>query len=274
MNETPLGKSTVYKAEYDKNLLFPIKRSDNRSKDKIDSSIFKGYDIWNCYEFSYLNIKGKPQNRLLRIVYGAHSGYMVESKSLKLYLVGFSMSVFTSDDEVKRVIENDLKELLVTGFLYIVLSDITGNFDYTDLSDYTLIDHIDITTDIYMPDKSLLSTVDNINKQENDKLISHILKTNCPITRQPDWASVLIDYKGSRMLNKEGLLKYLVSFRNHWGYHESCCEIIFTDLFDILQPETLVVKTLFTRRGGIDINPCRFYGIEQDDDYSLRTLRQ
>ncbi|HBD96259.1 MAG: hypothetical protein A2015_08180 [Spirochaetes bacterium GWF1_31_7] len=273
MKSNPLGNKTEYKPYYDKSLLFPIKRDVNRANAQIDSTVFTGYDIWNCYELSYLNRNGVPQVRKCRIVYPSDSVCIVESKSLKLYLGSFIMTQFDGDESVQKIIQTDLQEILLSSFVKVELFDYIATGVIYPIPSNQLLDNLDVVCDVYTVDSSLLSC----KKHEESAVYSHwtnLLKTNCPITGQPDWATVQIEYKGVFEVIPQSLLKYIISYREHGDYHETCCEKIFTDLFTILNPEYLFVKCFFTRRGGIDINPCRFYGIGSDGIFNEKHWRQ
>ena len=273
MNDNPLGKSTQYKLSYDASLLFPILRAVARDQIGIDATRFGGHDIWNCHELGWLNDKGKPLVRRLRLVYSADSRSIVESKSLKLYLGSFLMSRFADESAVQATIERDLAAILGAGQLTVTLLDWPEPIRLSSIDRSCLIDDLDIACDRYDLDASLLVAEDSVAIAEQ-RLVSNLLKTNCPITDQPDWATVGIRYRGRKVLDKASLLKYLVSYREHGDYHEVCCENIFSDLLAVLDPESLVVKCFFTRRGGIDINPCRFYGVAPDSDCDERYWRQ
>jgi 7-cyano-7-deazaguanine reductase len=260
MNENPLGKKRPFPKTYNKDLLFFIPRKKN---DISDISKVDGYDLWNCYEFSYLDSYGKPINKLLRIKYSASSPNIVESKSLKLYLASFSMTRF--DTHPIDTIKNDLKNGLQSD-VEIKLFDCFDFFSYTNIEKDKFIDDIVVDINEYSFDSNLLKIIKNDNDKEEideiDEIYSNLLKTNCPITDQPDWATLYISYKSKNRIDKVSLIKYIVSFRNHNDYHENVCERIFYDLYKILQPTWLVVNAYFTRRGGIEINPHRFYGME------------
>lgn len=272
MKVNPLGQATEYVSQYDASLLFAIPRAAAREAERIPPEGIAGCDVWNAYEFSWLNPSGKPVVKRMRIVYSAQSPNIVESKSLKLYLGGFIMTRFSSDEEVVSVIRRDLEEILGSPLMALELFDHTQPPDYSVNPVAELIDQLDVSCSVYELDAGLLRSAPSPIHER--LLMSHLLKSNCPITNQPDWATVVLRYRGERGLDAESLLRYIVSFRNHGGYHESCCERIFMDLLNELVPELLVVKCFFTRRGGIDINPCRFHGIAPDAAYSMRFWRQ
>lgn len=264
-----LGNNNFSYADlYDKSFLQAIKRS--LARESIQNlSNFYGYDIWHCYEFSFLNLNGLPQNYILQICIKADSEFIVESKSLKLYLFSFSNTKFINNDDVIATIENDLNELLHTQIKASLIA-LNSGIDFSDISDYSLIDECSTNKiTCYDVNAGLLTIDDKI--KVNEKLCSHIVKTLCPVTSQPDYASIFIEYSGYA-IDKSSLLAYLVSFRNHQGFHEQCTEMIYSDLMTQCHCEKLLVYASFTRRGGIDINPIRAsYSFEP---FSLRTTRQ
>lgn len=268
----PLGKKTIYTSSYNADLLYPVTREVNREKTGFDPSKVAGYDVWNCYEVSWLNSKGKPEVRTARIVYPAKSHNIVESKSLKLYLGSFAMTRFDSEEEVLRTIKHDLEKILAAPWITAVFFPYNAPHKLTSIDEQHVIDNLDLEITGYKFDPRHLEVYSDKNRKEI--LVSNLLRTNCPITGQPDWGTVYIEYKGENHLDKASLLKYIISFRQHMDYHEACCEMIFCDLDRVLKPEYLIVKCFFTRRGGIDINPCRFRGIDTDKEYDFRYWRQ
>ena len=255
MTDNPLGKKTAYPDTYSPDVLFAIPRSEGRAQ--LDFTGFDGYDVWNAFEFSYLTLSGKPVARRLIISYTADSPNIVESKSLKLYLGSFSQAKF-ADNEVIRRIHDDLTSLLQADVVSVQLYDHNAIPAYDTFSAAVLIDDLDVACSIYSPDSALLRVKQE--KADYAVLVSHLLKTNCPITGQPDWGSVLIGYSGEQSIDEASLLRYIVSFRNHAGYHEQCCEQIFSDIYTAVKPYQLTVACFYTRRGGIDINPVRYLG--------------
>ena len=259
MNSLQLGKSTPYPDQYDPNLLFPIQRSVNRAKLGIKEHAplpFMGIDIWNAYELSWLNAKGKPQIALAEFQIPADSPNMIESKSFKLYLNSLNNSRFENEDELRQRLIADLSK--VAG------SQITTRINPTDAiakqgmeeMGGVLLDRLDIEVDCAAgADPSLLGVNESFSPVEQC-LVSHLLKSNCPVTGQPDWASVQIRYQGRPIL-EEGLLRYLIGFRQLGEFHEHCVETIFCDIKQQCKPEKLSVYARYTRRGGLDINPFR-----------------
>jgi 7-cyano-7-deazaguanine reductase len=252
-----LGKETEYKSEYDASLLFPIEREKNRQKlnqpeQKVNGDLpFFGVDVWTGFEISWLNPSGKPQVVIAEFRIPETSKNIIESKSFKLYLNSFNNTKLSDAETVRLMMEKDLSaaaggEVAVSFF---------------DVMEYPLdqsglgvnIDHLDVVTNQYTPDSSLLLTE---SENTSEILHSHLLKSNCPVTNQPDWATVIIQYKGPK-LNHEALLKYIISYREHDDFHEHCVEQIFCDISKLAAYEELTVTARYTRRGGLDINPTR-----------------
>lgn len=247
-----LGEKTTYSDKYRPDLLFPIPRAEARKELGLSSAPpFYGTDTWNAYEVSWLDPGGKPIVAIARIVFSADSRNIVESKSVKLYLNSFNMSRFQSQKHVEETMVKDLSAA-VDSRVWVTLS---SSFDTVvfDPVPGTCIDHLPVTIDTYAPDPTHLLTTDT---KVTEQLHSNLLRTNCPVTGQPDWATVVIEYCGNQ-IDQESLLRYLISFRQESGFHENCIERIFIDISRQCIPEELTVYGGFTRRGGIDINPCR-----------------
>ena len=254
-----LGQATQYPDQYDPSLLFPIPRAENRAKLGFKDSQalpFVGVDIWNAFELSWLNKKGKPQIALAEFQIPANSPNMIESKSFKLYLNSLNNTHFED--------ENQLRELLIKDLSAVAGGKITTRIQTTEASakkgmqemSGVLLDRLDIEVDPNLPaDPNLLGVNESFGPIEQC-LVSHLLKSNCPVTGQPDWASVQIRYQGRPIL-EEGLLRYLIGFRQLGEFHEHCVETIFTDIKRQCKPEKLSVYARYTRRGGLDINPFR-----------------
>ncbi|EMH4163672.1 NADPH-dependent 7-cyano-7-deazaguanine reductase QueF [Pluralibacter gergoviae] len=252
-----LGKSTDYRDIYDASLLQPVPRSLNRDPLGIraDRLPFHGGDIWTLYELSWLNDKGLPQVAVGQVELRDTSVNLVESKSFKLYLNSFNQTRFPSWDAVRETLERDLRacaqgDVSVQLFR---LQEVEGQ----PIARFNgeCIDEQDISIEDYEFDAGHLSGAAGDDVVE-ETLVSHLLKSNCLITHQPDWGSVQIQYRGPR-IDREKLLRYLVSFRHHNEFHEQCVERIFCDIQRFCQPETLSVYARYTRRGGLDINPWR-----------------
>jgi 7-cyano-7-deazaguanine reductase len=254
--DSPLGRPATYKSEYDASLLFPIARQGKRDELGIHGTLpFFGIDIWNAYEVSWLNLRGKPQIAVVSVTIPADSPNIVESKSFKLYLNSFNQTRLAGADALLELLRADLSA--ATGAAVQVsatLPEDFGNLKIGEL-DGLLLDRLDIEVTDYVPDTKLLSAARDEAPVE-ETLVSHLLKSNCLVTGQPDWGSVQVHYVGPA-INQEGLLKYLIGYRNHNEFHEQCVERIFIDLLRCCRPQKLAVYARFTRRGGLDINPWR-----------------
>ena len=259
MATLPLGQASQYPDQYDPSLLFPIPRSENRAKLGIEPNQalpFVGVDIWNAYELSWLNQRGKPQIALAEFQVPADSPNMIESKSFKLYLNSLNSARFENEDAVRERIITDLSAVAgskVSTRIY--PTDVVAKKGMQEMTG-VLIDRLDIEVDPNLSaDPGLLGVNDSFGPIEQC-LVSHLLKSNCPVTGQPDWASVQIRYQGRPIL-EEGLLRYLIGFRQLGEFHEHCVETIFSDIKRQCKPEKLSVYARYTRRGGLDINPFR-----------------
>jgi 7-cyano-7-deazaguanine reductase len=273
LQDLSLGKATKYKSSYDPSLLQGVPRSLNRDELQLsaDNLPFFGFDLWNLYELSWLNSKGKPIVATGVVKVPFDSDNLIESKSFKLYLNSLNQTKFSSLAEVQKVLTDDLSKCAnktVTVELNDNLdkfADKLGTFQGCCLDDLDIeIDNYQLTPD-YLQDISLDETV-------TETLYSHLLKSNCLITSQPDWGSVEISYTGKK-LDREKLLRYLISFRQHNEFHEQCVERIYCDMMKYAQLESLCVYARYTRRGGLDINPLR--STEKNvTDNNTRLLRQ
>ncbi|MCC8417556.1 MAG: NADPH-dependent 7-cyano-7-deazaguanine reductase QueF [Rickettsia endosymbiont of Bryobia graminum] len=255
--ENLLGEKTEYKDQYTNSLLYPISRKLARDQIGLISGAlpFHGFDIWNCYEVSWLNLNGKPEVRILGFVVNCDSPNIIESKSLKLYFNSFNNSKFKNITQVKELIENDLSKVL-GAVINISINDLQS-YNNSTLQSFEGInlDILDVVMNNFVTDDNLPRLFDDGEKVE-EVLYSNLLKSNCLVTNQPDWASVQISYKGKK-IDHNSLLKYLISFRNHNEFHEQCVERIFCDIKNFCSPDELTVYARYTRRGGIDINPIR-----------------
>jgi 7-cyano-7-deazaguanine reductase len=252
-----LGKTTDYRDTYDASLLQGVPRSLNRDPLglKADTLPFHGADIWTLYELSWLNANGLPQVAVGQVELDYASLNLVESKSFKLYLNSFNQTRFASWDEVRSTLQRDLSAC-AQGAVSVTLYRV-DELEGQPVAHFAglCIDDQDIAIDNYEFDAALLTDAASGDVVE-ETLVSHLLKSNCLITHQPDWGSVQIQYRGSK-IDREKLLRYLVSFRHHNEFHEQCVERIFTDIQRFCQPESLSVYARYTRRGGLDINPWR-----------------
>lgn len=252
-----LGKATEYSGTYQPRLLQPVPRKLNRDAINVseDALPFFGEDIWFGYEISWLNSKGKPVVRVAEFVFQCTSPNIVESKSFKLYLNSFNQTKFDDESQVIEAMTNDLSACSGSPAkvnLYAVDDCPALNIQSLKAE---CIDDIDIEVNEFELSTTSLKTNDE-NTEVDCSLVSHLLKSNCLITNQPDWASIYIRYSGKE-ISKSGLLKYLVSFREHNEFHEQCVERIYNDIMSICSPNALSVYARYTRRGGLDINPFR-----------------
>ena len=250
----PLGRAVDYPREYDASLLFPIERAQGRDSLGLDQTAlpFVGNDRWHAYELSWLDRRGKPVVTAMTLQVPADTPRLVESKSLKLYLNSFNATRFEDPAAVRARIAADLSH--AAGGEVAVFEGVPGAGAGDDAGGI-LLDTLDIGIDTYGPPDATLLSADRSGVAA-ELLRSDLLKSNCPVTGQPDWASVRIAYRGPR-IDRAGLLRYLVSFRDHAEFHEQCVERIFVDLMARCSPEALSVEARYTRRGGLDINPWR-----------------
>ena len=255
-----------YKDTYDPSLLVPIPRKLNREAYGIDDNNlpFKGYDVWNAYEVSAITEKGLPVSGMLKIICPANTEFHVESKSIKLYLNSFNMTPIGGNtkeciDIIEARVSRDLTELLggpCSARMYLSELGATYGFrGYAKLGAICDLDEIEFKS--YKSDASQLE-VDKSDKEDNEIMWqSDLLRSNCRVTNQPDWGDVFVRMKGNKLPTPESLAKYIVSHRQVSHFHEEICEMIYTHLSEAFEPEELMVACLYTRRGGIDINPIR-----------------
>ncbi len=268
-----LGKATEYKSSYDPSLLQGVPRSLNRNELQLtaDNLPFVGFDLWNLYELSWLNSKGKPIVATGVVKVPFDSDNLIESKSFKLYLNSFNQTKFDSLADVQKILTSDLSKC-ANKMVSVELNDNLDQFtDKLGTFQGTCLDDLDIEVDNYQLTPDYLQ---DISSQETvtETLYSHLLKSNCLITSQPDWGSVEIRYTGKK-LDREKLLRYLLSFRQHNEFHEQCVERIYCDIMKFAQIESLSVYARYTRRGGLDINPLRTTE-KNVIDSNIRLLRQ
>jgi len=270
LEHAPLGRESAYPQRYDATLLYPIPRAANRAPLGIEAGAlpFVGEDEWHAFEVSWLNARGKPVVAVARFRLPADSPNLIESKSWKLYLNGFNQTRFASREAVIETLVRDLA----------AAADAPVTVELFDVDDEALmprrlpgdcLDELDIEVDRYTPGAELLAVGEEVVEET---LHSHLLKSNCPVTGQPDWGSVLIRYRGPR-IDREGLLRYLIGYRQHQDFHEHCVEHIFVDLMARCRPERLLVLARYVRRGGLDISPWRATPGERPPE-PLRLARQ
>jgi 7-cyano-7-deazaguanine reductase len=269
LKDAPLGKTTTYAKQYQADLLFSIPRQKNREHLGIKSPLpFHGCDIWNTYELSWLNEKGKPQVAGGEFIIPCTSPNLIESKSMKLYLNSFNNTRFDSLATVQSLISQDFSQAANAEFTVKLLPYAQVAEQVARRLEGTCIDDLDVSCDTYHIAPHFLKTE---HHQVSESLYSDLLKSNCLMTNQPDWASIHIRYTGKK-IQHEGLLQYLVSFRDCNEFAEQCVERIFMDISTHCQPKQLLVYARYTRRGGIDINPYRAnYPIQLDN---VRLWRQ
>jgi 7-cyano-7-deazaguanine reductase len=272
-SSSPLGKPSAYLSQYEPSLLFSIPRQDKRDELGVRGTLpFFGMDIWNAYELSWLNMRGKPQVAIARFMVPADTPNIIESKSLKLYLNSFNQTRLGGTEALLELLRADLS----AGFgaaiqIALTTPDAFDKVEMAELEGLSL-DRLDIEVDRYMPDASVLRA----NHEEapiEETLVSHLLKSNCLVTGQPDWASLQIRYAGAP-IDHEGLLRYVIGFREHNEFHEQCVERIFMDILRQCKPQKLAVYARYTRRGGLDINPWRSNYSTGQPPANMRGARQ
>lgn len=254
LTKTDLGKKIGYSSVYDPSLLRPISRSSTRNHLGIkDPLIFYGVDIWTDYDFSCLNSKGKPQIAIMELRFPYDSNFLLESKSLKLYLNSFCQKRFENMDELNTTLQQDLKK--ATEGPVLINLNLPENFSKLNLQEFDgyCLDNLPIEVDCYQYQPEFLITENFLTEE---KIFTHLFRSNCPVTHQPDWASIWIHYIGNK-ISHENLLKYLISFRQTYEFGEQCVERIFMDIMDFCRPTNLSILMRSTRRGGLDINPFR-----------------
>jgi 7-cyano-7-deazaguanine reductase len=276
--QSQLGKSSAYVDQYDASLLFPIPRAVKREELGIQGApVFFGADLWTAFEVSWLNLKGKPIVAIAHVMVPAESTHIIESKSFKLYLNSFNATRFVDVQAVRDCMREDIDQALWHGGLIksrcgvkIILAEDFDKEPVHELDGLNL-DRMDIECTKYQPAPELLSAAHD-EAPVSETLVSHLLKSNCLVTGQPDWGSVQITYSGAQ-IDQAGLLQYIVSFRNHNEFHEQCVERIFMDIWTRCKPLKLSVYARYTRRGGLDINPWRT-SHPQTPPPNVRTARQ
>lgn len=261
-----LGKSASYIDQFDASLLFPIPRAGKRAEMGVAAEApFFGADMWTVFELSWLNLRGKPQVALAHITVPCETPNIIESKSFKLYLNSFNNTRFADSDAVKVRLRADLSEAVwrdparpdaapASIGVRLLMPEQFDREPVYELEGLSL-DRLDVECTHYTPAPELLKVLPD-EAPVSEVLVSNLLKSNCLVTGQPDWGSVQISYTGAA-IDQEGLLQYLVSFRNHNEFHEQCVERIFMDIWTRCKPLKLTVYARYTRRGGLDINPFR-----------------
>ena len=271
-DQSQLGKTSAYADQYDASLLFAMPRAPKRAELGIDGTpLFFGADLWTAFELSWLNLRGKPQLALAHITVPCESPNIVESKSFKLYLNSFNNTRFLDAREVRERIRADIGTAVGVGIGFKTLGPELFDQEPVHEMDGLNLDRLDVECIHFTPAPELLFAEFD-EPPVTETLTSNLLKSNCLVTGQPDWGSVQISYSGAQ-INQEGLLQYLVSFRNHHEFHEQCVERIFMDVWTRCKPIKLSVYARYTRRGGLDINPFRT-SYPQGLPPNVRTARQ
>lgn len=269
LTDAPLGRDVSYPDRYDPSLLFPVARAVNRQTLHTPSS-WHGADIWNAYEMSWLNPKGKPIVAIGRFSFPCTSPFLVESKSFKLYLNAFSQERIENVDVLADILRADLSAVAGAA-VQVDIRPLRGNDTMVcGALPGINIDDADIEMTDYAPIPGLLQCMPG-ETLISETLVSDLLKSNCPVTGQPDWGSVQICYTGPR-IDPEALLRYIVSLRRHTEFHEHCVEKMYCDIWDACRPQSLLVQARYTRRGGLDINPWRSSAPQAPVE--IRTIRQ
>lgn len=246
MKKLVLGEKVAAPEVYDPGLLCPIPRPERIAG-------MHGFDLWRAYEFMWLDEKGRPRMNIAEICYPAMSENLIESKSMKLYLYSLARRPFARPEDVAELIRRDLDNVLNTPWISVRLHPLNAPHPWAPAVNGTCVDDLDVEVSGYTPDASLLEAG---TEESSEMLWSDLLHSYCPITHQPDYGSVMVDYAGNR-IRPEGLLRYVISFRDHEGFAEACCERIYADLLERCAPGRLEVTCCYTRRGGIDITPVR-----------------
>lgn len=262
-----LGKKVAGSENYDPSLLVAIPREENRKQYNLNSKAlpFIGWDIWHAYEFSAMSKNGVPVTRLLKLKYSPNSKFLVESKSLKLYLNSFNMSRFGNSikeclEICKNKIEHDLSERLQTQVEANFIDNNTAKINIFENFQNIMqfVDEKELKIDKFKEAPEVL-TIEQTNETKEYFLTFDSLRSNCRVTHQPDFGDLFLYYKSKKHIKEGNLVKYLTSFRSEFHFHEECCEMIFKRLYDLLdEGDELFVCALYTRRGGIDICPSRW----------------
>jgi len=294
INDTILGKTASTPEHYDAQLLFRIPRSENREQYGIsDANLpFVGFDVWNCYELSFLTDNGLPVSRVMKLIYPADSRYLVESKSLKLYLNAFNMDSFgqtiaQAEKKVVEIITKDLSAMLEIE-VHVTLFGVDGPVQqaFPMLQKRHLSDLVQVEMQESIQFKRFTESPELLRSIETDTshsyaFCSDLLRSNCRVTNQPDWGDLFVEMTTKHEIELGSVMEYLVSFRKENHFHEEVVEMIYKRFSDIFNPEKLMVAAMYTRRGGIDINPIRASHLELLDTVLLspevrvdKTLRQ
>lgn len=266
---SPLGKASEYVATYTPALLFPIPRAAKWAELGLTAQTlpYQGVDLWNCYELSWLTPSGKPVVAIAEFAIAADSPNIIESKSFKLYLNSLNQSIFATRDALATVLQHDLSGAAGAPVTVQLRSLAEVEAQGFARLPGVCIDELEVIIEDYsQPQPELLRC--DAERVISESLYSHLLRSNCPVTGQPDWGTVVVEYTGAA-LDHGSFLRYLVSFRQHADFHEQCVERIFLDLQRLLKPQTLTVYARYLRRGGLDINPYRSTHLVRVDNRRL-----
>ena len=287
IKDSSLGKKSDTPEKYEASLLFRIPRSENRVRYGIENHDlpFSGVDVWNCYEVSFLTANGLPVSRMMKLIYSCKSEFLIESKSLKLYLNSFNMERFgktvkESEKTVLEIIQRDLSLLLETEVSVLFFSDNSEELiPFPDLKNNQLLDLITPERLETMEFAHFLETPELLkgnqtNQNHEYTFRTDLLRSNCRVTNQPDWGDLFVRISGNYEIDLSSVLGYLVSFRRENHFHEEVVEMIYKRFSDIFKPEKLLVAAMYTRRGGIDINPIRVSHKELIDEAFLSTTKR
>lgn len=261
---THLGRQSSYPQQYDPSVLVAVPRQLNREQYGISNKAlpFLGVDVWHAYEFSFLTKKGAPVVGLLKITYPCNNEFLVESKSLKLYLNSFNMSRYGNKksegvEHVLGIIKTDLSALMECE-VEVHLFDHRAQAPVSDFSNFSVLEETIDLDNFHCTDYTENPRLIDVSESSGEvRWCTHLLRSNCKITHQPDWGSLFIQMKGEKLPTPDSFLKYIVSLRNENHFHEEICEMVFKRIIDLFSPQQLMVACMYTRRGGIDINPVR-----------------
>jgi 7-cyano-7-deazaguanine reductase len=266
-SSAPLGQKTIYPDHYDKSLLYPVMRATQRKAMNLPELVPFGFDVWNAHELFWHNLKGKPIRAYGTFYVPANSLNLWESKSVKLYLNSLNHKKFSDKEEVEHLLIKDLSEICQSKVKVYITHENPKQIPCFLSSEYRCLDEIDVELGIYERRPELLKVDENHITHE--KLVSHLFKSHCLCTGQPDFGSIFIEYRGPK-IDDAGLLAYLVSYSKDVGFGENCVEQIFCDLIERARPQGLIVFGCFAIRGGIAINPYRSsYEVSFDEAQKL-----
>lgn len=253
VEQSLLGQETEYPTQYAPHVLFPIARAESRQNYADLAGIQQGFDWWHVFEISWLDLNGKPLVAIGRLQIPATSPNLIESKSLKLYFNSYNFEKIATPEEFIARVEADLSKAAGDT---VTLQLFDANELPTSTPQGVCLDELNPTKIEFHPNAELIQFAGDADEIIETQYYSNLLRSNCPVTNQPDWGTVFIRYQGKKPC-ENSLLNYIISYRQHNGFHEQCVEQIYADIWTMLQPTKLMVYAAYTRRGGLDINPCR-----------------